>query len=513
MLSDGSSRQRQPDAQRLGVRRGRPEQHAEQQARAGQRDGDLGVGQPAPGQLADQRAHDPLDRAGRVLLERKRCPGPASLPDRSRLVSRVDGHLCHLGDTPGLCLGWPGWRISVQRRAAFELPTPDLLNRADVFSSPVSRDDHISVSKSPAADRIAGETPASEGGSTMPQYLLSIYQPDGDPPPPEVLDPIMAKVRAWDAELQAAGAWVFTGGLHPASTATVVRDRDGEAGHHRRPVRRGQGAPRRVLGHQRPGSGRRAGLGAQAGRGRRTLPIEVRPFQVDAGLTGAVTPSRAREIERVFRDEYGRAVAVLVRVFGDIDLAEEAVQDAFTVAVQRWPGAGMPPSPAGWIITTARNRAIDRLRREASRDDRQAQAAQLHEPPRPTDVTGGGGTRARRPAAADLHLLPPGARHRRPGRADAAAARRADHGGDRARVPGPRADHGPAAGPGQGQDPRRADPVPGTQRGRAARPARRRAGRGLPDLQRGLHGQLRRPADPRRTCAPRRSGSAGCWPS
>jgi RNA polymerase sigma-70 factor (ECF subfamily) len=86
----------------------------------------------------------------------------------------------------------------------------------------------------------------------------------------------------------------------------------------------------------------------------------------------------ASEIERVFRAEYGRAVAVLVRVFGDIDIAEEAVQDAFTAAVQRWPSSGLPPSPAGWIITTARNRAIDRLRREASREDRHAQAALLH---------------------------------------------------------------------------------------------------------------------------------------
>jgi RNA polymerase sigma-70 factor (ECF subfamily) len=71
-------------------------------------------------------------------------------------------------------------------------------------------------------------------------------------------------------------------------------------------------------------------------------------------------------------------VAVLVRVFGDIDVAEEAVQDAFAVAVERWPASGVPPSPAGWIITTARNRGIDRLRREASRDDRHAQAALLH---------------------------------------------------------------------------------------------------------------------------------------
>ena len=84
-------------------------------------------------------------------------------------------------------------------------------------------------------------------------------------------------------------------------------------------------------------------------------------------------------IERVFRDEYGRAVAVLVRAFGDIAIAEEAVQDAFVAAVEAWPTAGVPPSPAGWILTTARRRAIDRLRREASRDDRHAQAALLHE--------------------------------------------------------------------------------------------------------------------------------------
>ena len=84
------------------------------------------------------------------------------------------------------------------------------------------------------------------------------------------------------------------------------------------------------------------------------------------------------EIERVFREEYGRAVAVLVRVCRDITLAEEAVQDAFAKAVERWPSAGLPPSPVGWIITTARNGAIDRLRRESSRDDRHAQAALLY---------------------------------------------------------------------------------------------------------------------------------------
>jgi RNA polymerase sigma-70 factor (ECF subfamily) len=89
-------------------------------------------------------------------------------------------------------------------------------------------------------------------------------------------------------------------------------------------------------------------------------------------------PPTPAGIERVFRSEYGRAVSVLTRVFGDIDVAEDAVQDAFAEAVRRWPAAGLPPSPAGWIITTARNRAIDRLRREGVRADKHAQAALLH---------------------------------------------------------------------------------------------------------------------------------------
>ncbi|MFD7470955.1 RNA polymerase sigma factor [Streptomyces sp. NPDC059837] len=84
------------------------------------------------------------------------------------------------------------------------------------------------------------------------------------------------------------------------------------------------------------------------------------------------------DIEAVFRAEYGRAVAVLVRFLGDIARAEEAVQDAFTTALVKWPESGIPPSPAGWIITTARNRAVDRLRRESTREARHAEADRLY---------------------------------------------------------------------------------------------------------------------------------------
>lgn len=85
----------------------------------------------------------------------------------------------------------------------------------------------------------------------------------------------------------------------------------------------------------------------------------------------------ASAVARVFAAEYGRAVSVLVRLCGDIDLAQDAVQEAFTLAVARWPASGPPPSPAGWIIATARNRAIDRLRRESTREARHEESERL----------------------------------------------------------------------------------------------------------------------------------------
>ncbi|MCP2245381.1 RNA polymerase sigma factor [Lentzea aerocolonigenes] len=91
-------------------------------------------------------------------------------------------------------------------------------------------------------------------------------------------------------------------------------------------------------------------------------------------------------IDEIFRAEYGRAVSVLTRLLGDIDLAEEAVQDAFTTAAQLWPVRGVPPAPAGWIITTARNRAIDRLRRESRGREKLAEAALLQRGPDAEEV-------------------------------------------------------------------------------------------------------------------------------
>jgi RNA polymerase sigma-70 factor (ECF subfamily) len=91
----------------------------------------------------------------------------------------------------------------------------------------------------------------------------------------------------------------------------------------------------------------------------------------------------AAAVERAYRESSGRAVATLVRFFGDIDLAEEAVQEAFTIAIERWPDTGIPDNPGGWIVTTAKNKARDRLRRESSRPSRETEATRLRWPVSP----------------------------------------------------------------------------------------------------------------------------------
>jgi RNA polymerase sigma-70 factor (ECF subfamily) len=99
---------------------------------------------------------------------------------------------------------------------------------------------------------------------------------------------------------------------------------------------------------------------------------------------GVAAHTETAAVERVFREAYGQAVATLVRIFGDITLAEDAVQEAFLVASDRWRRDGIPPNPAGWIVTTARNRAIDDLRRStrgrALHDQLGAVAAASHGP-------------------------------------------------------------------------------------------------------------------------------------
>ncbi|HEX9379771.1 MAG TPA: sigma-70 family RNA polymerase sigma factor [Gaiellaceae bacterium] len=109
----------------------------------------------------------------------------------------------------------------------------------------------------------------------------------------------------------------------------------------------------------------------------RSAPSDTYPGPDRLHDIDAIPGVEEAEIGRIFREESGRSVAALIRAFGDIDVAEDAVQDAFAVAVRKWLRNGLPPNPGGWITTTARNRAIDRLRRESRRRELLGEAAVL----------------------------------------------------------------------------------------------------------------------------------------
>lgn len=117
----------------------------------------------------------------------------------------------------------------------------------------------------------------------MKQYLLTIYQPDGDPPPPEELDPIMRDINAVKQEMKDAGVWVFSGGLHPPSTATVVRLRDGEMLTTDGPYIEGKEHVGGFTIINAPDLDAALDWGRKLAHAIRMLPIEVRPFEDEAG--------------------------------------------------------------------------------------------------------------------------------------------------------------------------------------------------------------------------------------
>ena len=195
----------------------------------------------------------------------------------------------------------------------------------------------------------ADDSPASPKGSPHDAVPpLRVAQPSNPvPDDPEVMQKAFEQVDAFNAELQASGAWVFAGGLHAPETATVVRAEGGEADHHRRPVRRDQGTARRLLDHRRRPISTPRSVWAAKGSAACMGPVEVRPFQRRAPdcLSRTCPTSSSPDLERIFREESGRVVATLVRLFGDIDIAEEMVQEAFLVASERWPVTGAPAEP------------------------------------------------------------------------------------------------------------------------------------------------------------------------
>ena len=190
-----------------------------------------------------------------------------------------------------------------------------------------------------------------------------------------------------------------------------------------------------------------------------------------------VSPA-ADAVADAHRSDWARIVAGLIRMTGDWALAEDATSDAFATALVRWEADGTPPNPGAWLALTARNRAIDLLRRAANERAKLAVAA-LDD-----DVA----ARRGRSAAADLHLLPSRAGPPRPGRADVADRRRTRGRGHRPRLPRLGAHDGAAPGAGPAQDRQRRHPLPGP----VPRAARAAAGRGarrrLPRLQPGLLG-------------------------
>ena len=178
-----------------------------------------------------------------------------------------------------------------------------------------------------------------------------------------------------------------------------------------------------------------------------------------------VDPAVAATVAEAHRTEWAFVLAATARVTGDLDLAEECAQDAFAKALVAWEVSGVPTRPGAWLTTTARNLAIDQLRRASTLHAKTA-------PPRP----GRGGPRVRLRArgddrglttSADLHLLSPLARHRRPGGADAPADLRAQDPRDRARVPRQRVDDGGPGDEGEEEDRARSHPLPSAHARRA----------------------------------------------
>ena len=205
------------------------------------------------------------------------------------------------------------------------------------------------------------------------QYLVSVIDDGTGLATPDE----MAAIDAFNDRLRAEGHWVFAGGLGSPSPATVIDNRGGRGGVHRRALPGVEGVPRRLLDHRGP----RPRRGAQA---RRRGVEGLQPQDRGAAVPVSVVDVR-EAITRAHHEEWARVVASLTRRFGDLDIAEEAAAEAFATAVERWPADGVPPNPGAWLTTTANRKAIDRIRRENKRDDKQKEAQMVYDddPPEP----------------------------------------------------------------------------------------------------------------------------------
>ena len=219
-----------------------------------------------------------------------------------------------------------------------------------------------------------------------------------------------------------------------------------------------------------------------------------------AGVTAR--ERHAQAIEAVWRIESARLIGGLVRVVRDVGLAEDLAQDALVAALERWPATGIPDNPGAWLMATAKNRAIDQLRRRAAAGAQARRASRTRPRPGRAAARPRGGARRgrrRRPPAARPHRLPPGPLDGGARRAHAAPARRAHHRGDRPRLPRARADHRAAHRARQADARRGARAVRGAARARSSP-------RGSPRCSRSSTSSSTR-------ATPRRAATTGCAPS
>ena len=189
-------------------------------------------------------------------------------------------------------------------------------------------------------------------------------------------------------------------------------------------------------------------------------------------------------LDGVFRREWGPAVAALARWSGDLTVAEDAVQEACAEALRSWPRDGVPDNPGGWLVTVARNRARDRLRRESVRPGKELAAVRGRYPGTHRSHRPASGPRRR--AADDVHLRAPGTRPAVATGAHAAVGLRVDRRRDRPRAAADRGGGRPANHPRQEQGPARQHPAAGAARRAAARTHTARAQLHLLGVHRGL---------------------------
>ena len=310
----------------------------------------------------------------------------------------------------------------------------------------------------------------------MAQYAVMIFEQVA---PADLPPEVMQAHGNLPKRIAEQGGRVVAGlALQPPETATSIR---GDGTRHRRPVHRDQGVARRHLRDRgaRPRPRARA-REDDADRRRRRRGAAAARLPGPGGRLSAVEHA----VADAHRREWAYVLAATVRVTRDLDAAEEAVQDAYVQALSTWADDGVPANPGAWLTTVARRGALNALRRQPDARDEAAAAAGARR-------AGSGRARRRRhprrPPAARLHLLPPGARLGGAGRAHAAAGVRRGDARHRARVPRRRGDDGRAPDAREEEDRRGAHPVRRAGRRRAARARRRGADRDPPALRHRPH--------------------------